>query len=199
VEYLGQGIRHILGGYDHLLFIGALVLTTATLLDLVKIVSAFTVAHSITLTLAAADVVRLPSHVVEPMIAASIVVVALFNVVRPDRSRDRTRLAMAFFFGLFHGLGFAGGLRDAMEGLPGPAISLAIVAFSAGVEIGHQTIVLPIFAGLAMIRRTSGGGAARWNALSVAVVRAGSTLISVAGMIYLVAALRSHATITRMG
>ena len=147
-QYIRCGIGHILTGYDHLLFVCALVLTAVTLLDLIKVISAFTLAHTITLVLSVLNIVRLPSHIVEPMIAGSIVFVALTNVISPRRSRGNLRVATAFFFGLFHGLGFAGGLLDAMDGLNGLAIGLAIGAFSLGVEIGHQMVVLPVFFGL---------------------------------------------------
>jgi hypothetical protein len=184
-DYLRHGILHILTGYDHLLFISALVLAVVTLWDLVKVVSAFTLAHSITLTLSVLDVVRLPERVVEPMIAASIVFVALQNVFWPQRSRGAARLGVAFFFGLFHGLGFAGGLLSAMEGMTGLAIGLAIVAFSLGVEIGHQVVVLPVFGVLRVLRARDGG-----TRLANGLFRYGSAAIVVAGMVYLVAALR---------
>src|SRR6185295_16683126 len=100
---------------------------------------------SITLTLSVLNLVRLPGHVVEPIIALSIVFVALQNVFWPEQTRGITRLAVAVFFGLFHGLGFAGGLLDAMQGMAGLTIGLAIVAFSLGVEIGHQVVVIPVF------------------------------------------------------
>ena len=82
--------------------------------DLVKVVTAFTAAHTITLTLSVLGVVRLGEHVVEPMIAASIVFVAVQNVAWPRSSRGWGRIAVAFAFGLFHGLGFAGGLQEAI-------------------------------------------------------------------------------------
>jgi HupE / UreJ protein len=184
-EYVHHGIMHILSGYDHLLFIAALALGVATLWDLVKVVSAFTVAHSITLTLSVFNIVRLPENIVEPMIAASIVFVALQNVIVPERSRGAGRLCVAFFFGLFHGLGFAGGLLSAMEGMAGLAVGLAILAFSAGVEIGHQMVVLPIFGALTTARRLAPPAAL----VPVRVVRYGSAGIFAAGMFYLVAAL----------
>ena len=106
-QYIRHGIAHILSGYDHLLFIGALVLAAVTFGDLIKVVTAFTLAHTLTLTLSVLNVVRLPSHVVEPMIAGSIVFVAASNLLWPKRSRGWMRLLTAFFFGLFHGLGFA--------------------------------------------------------------------------------------------
>jgi hydrogenase/urease accessory protein HupE len=188
-EYFQHGVWHILEGYDHLLFIAALVLATATLWDLIKVVTAFTLAHTLTLALSVLDVVRLPSSVVEPMIAASIVCVALANVVRPrPGARGGLLLASAFFFGLFHGLGFAGGLLDAMAGMPGIAVGVAILGFSLGVEAGHQAVVLPVFAGLKLLRSLRMEGASR-ERLVLGVVRLGSLLISVAGTVYLIAAL----------
>jgi hypothetical protein len=123
------------------------------------------------------------------MIASSIVFVALTNVFWPRRSRGNVRLATAFFFGLFHGLGFAGGLLDAMQGMSGLAVGVAVGAFSLGVEIGHQTVVLPIFFGLKFARRTVAEESSR-DRLSLALTRAGSVVISVAGTFYLIAALR---------
>ena len=183
-EYVHHGIWHILTGYDHLLFMAGLVLAVATLLDLVKVVTAFTLAHTVTLTLSVLDIVRLPSHIVEPMIAASIVFVAAQNIFFPAQSCGWTRLAVAFGFGLFHGLGFAGGLLDAMEGLPGMAVATAIVAFSLGVELGHQAIVLPLFFGLKSLRKNP-ALLARFP-----LPRYASAAVCFAGMYYLVAALR---------
>jgi len=183
-DYLRHGVLHILSGYDHLLFITALVLAVATLWDLVKVISVFTLAHSITLTLAVLNLVRLPAHIVEPVIAASIVVVALQNVVAPARSRGPGRLCLAFVFGLFHGLGFAGGLLSAMQGMAGLAVGLAILAFSAGVELGHQLIVVPVFCALKLVRGAHGPAAARTH-----VLRYGSAGIFVIGVLYLAAAL----------
>jgi hydrogenase/urease accessory protein HupE len=185
-DYIRHGVMHIPSGYDHLLFIAALALAVATLWDLVRIISAFTLAHSITLTLSVLNIVRLPSNIVEPMIAASIVFVALQNVIVPEKSRGAGRLLVAFFFGLFHGLGFAGGLLSAMEGMAGFAVGLAIVAFSLGVEIGHQMVVLPIFFGLKKLRDRTAPQAAQ---IPGRVLRYGSAGIVLAGMFYLVAAL----------
>lgn len=185
-DYIRHGVMHILSGYDHLLFIAALALAVATLWDLVGVISAFTLAHSITLTLSVLNVVRLPENIVEPMIAASIVFVALQNVIVPEKSRGAGRLLVAFFFGLFHGLGFAGGLLSAMEGMAGFAVGLAIVAFSAGVEVGHQMVVLPIFFGLKKLRDRAAPQAAR---IPGRVLRYASAGIFLAGMFYLIAAL----------
>ena len=184
-EYINHGVMHILSGYDHLLFIAALALAVATFWDLVRVISAFTLAHSLTLTLSVLNIVRLPSNIVEPMIAASIVFVALQNVIFPEKSRGAGRLCVAFFFGLFHGLGFAGGLLSAMEGMAGVAVGLAIIAFSLGVEIGHQMIVLPIFGALKATRRA----VPRGTEIPLRALRYGSAGIFLAGMFYLVSAI----------
>lgn len=179
-----HGIMHILAGYDHLLFMAVLVLAVSSLLDLVKVVTAFTLAHTVTLTLSVLNIVRLPSSIVEPVIAASIVFVAAQNVFFPSQSRGWTRLLVAFGFGLFHGLGFAGGLLDAMEGLPGLAVATAIVAFSLGVEIGHQAVVVPIFIGMKSLR----GELASMR--RSAIQRYASAAVCFAGIYYLIATLR---------
>ena len=184
-EYINHGVMHILSGYDHLLFIAALALAVATFWDLVRVISAFTLAHSLTLTLSVLNIVRLPSNIVEPMIAASIVFVALQNVIFPEKSRGAGRLCVAFFFGLFHGLGFAGGLLSAMQGMAGVAVGLAIIAFSLGVEIGHQMIVLPIFGALKATRRA----VPRGTEIPLRALRYGSAGIFLAGMFYLVSAI----------
>ena len=183
-EYVHHGILHILSGYDHLLFMSGLVLAVVSLLDLVKVVTAFTLAHTVTLTLSVLNIFRLPSHIVEPMIAASIVFVAAQNIFFPAQSRGWTRLLVAFGFGLFHGLGFAGGLLDAMEGMPGLAVATAIVAFSLGVELGHQAVVLPLFFGLKAMRKNPAA------MVRFPIPRYASALVCFAGMYYLVAALR---------
>ncbi len=186
--YACAGIEHILTGYDHLLFVSALVLAAGRLWDLIKIVTAFTLAHTLTLGLSVFNVVTLRSSIVEPMIAASIVFVALQNVVAPERSTGRLRLAIAFGFGLFHGLGFAGGLKEAMVDMPSVAVWVALVAFSLGVEIGHQIVVLPLFSLLSLARRCDRDASP--TALSARILRFGSLAILVAGAYYLIESLR---------
>lgn len=183
-DYGIHGIMHILSGWDHLLFMAGLVLAVTSFLDLVKVVTAFTIAHTVTLALSVLNIVRLPSSIVEPIIAASIVFVAVQNVFYPSQSRGWTRLMIAFGFGLFHGLGFAGGLLDAMEGLPGLAVATAIVAFSLGVEIGHQAVVIPLFVGLKSLRGD------RSSMQLSAIRRYASVAVCFAGIYYLIAALR---------
>ena len=184
--FVRHGVTHILTGYDHLLFVTALVLAVTSLWDLLKVITAFTLAHTITLALAALDLFRLPATIVEPMIAASIVVVAIQNVFWPKRSQGRSRLLVAFVFGLFHGLGFAGGLLDAMTDMQASGAAAAIAAFSVGVEIGHQLVVAPAYCAMRVLHRAQ----LAKTRPECFVKRYGSALISVAGMIYLVAALR---------
>lgn len=187
-DYVAHGIKHILTGYDHLLFISALVLAASRLWDLVKVVTAFTLAHTLTLTLSVFNVVTLSERIVEPMIAASIVFVAVQNIFWPNQARGWTRLAVAFAFGLFHGLGFAGGLKDAMGEMPSVALWAALMSFSIGVEIGHQVVVLPLFASIQ--------AAKKWNAeeprmeLAGRILKLGSCGISVAGVYFLIQAIR---------
>ena len=188
-DYFHHGLFHILTGYDHLLFVTALVLSVRSLWELVKVITAFTLAHSITLALSAFDLFRLPPPVVEPVIAGSIIFVALQNVFWPERTRDWTRLVVAFFFGLFHGLGFAGALLDAMQGLSSRALLLAILGFSAGVEAGHQIVVLPTFCALKLARGWR-HDSTQSEARTLLISRLGSAAISLAGMVYLAAALR---------
>jgi hydrogenase/urease accessory protein HupE len=181
--YFCHGVHHILTGYDHLLFVSILVLAAKTLWDLVKVVTAFTLAHSITLTLVALNLVHLPGWIVEPMIAASIVFVALQNLFWPESSRGCGRLAAAFFFGLFHGMGFAGGLLDVMRGLPRETAVLAILGFSVGVEAGHQVVLLPLYGFLRAARQLRRDDAERAK-LSMMLQRFGSAGVLVAGVYY---------------
>jgi len=119
--------------------------------QLVKVVLAFTVAHSLTLTLTALRLVQVPAAVVEPLIALSIVAISLENLLRPHSGQSALRLLTAFGFGLVHGLGFAGPLVQALEGAPPVALTVAILGFSAGVELGQQLLVLPLFFALTSV------------------------------------------------
>ena len=183
-DFFRHGVWHILTGYDHLLFVTALALAAMSWLDLVKVISAFTLAHTLTLVLAVLNVFRLPAHIVEPMIAASIVFVATQNVLFPRATRGWSRLGAAFGFGLFHGLGFAGGLLDAMAELPATALVSALSAFSLGVEVGHQCVVLPVFFVLMLVPKQAG------ESRRLAILQGGSILIAAGGTFFLVAALR---------
>ncbi|GLR88487.1 HupE/UreJ family protein [Bradyrhizobium iriomotense] len=145
-RYLVTGIEHIFLGYDHIAFLIAVMLWARRFIPVIKIVTAFTIAHSITLSLAALGVVIIPSRIVEPTIAASIVFVALENFLSRDIGR---RWQVAFAFGLVHGFGFASALQEI--GLPSDAVVPALAAFNVGVEIGQVAIVaivLPILIAL---------------------------------------------------
>jgi hydrogenase/urease accessory protein HupE len=187
-SFCWHGITHILTGYDHLLFIATLVLAAGCFWDLFKVVAAFTLAHGLTLTLSVLDIVRLPERIVEPMIAASIVYVAIENIFFPKRTRNWTRLGAAFFFGLFHGLGFAGGLLEAMQGMPGATIAIALIAFSIGVELGHQAVVVPLYTTISLLRTRQPDETARAR-FSDRIRLYASAAISIAGLFYFVAAL----------
>ena len=151
-QYLKDGIFHIWAGYDHILFLLALLLPAVLIRqagkwqpaphlggafkEVVKVVTAFTLAHSITLSLASLHIISLPSRLVESLIAASVIFAALNNLRGTVEGR---RWVMAFVFGLVHGFGFASVLADL--GLPQGALVLALVGFNAGVEVGQLTIV----------------------------------------------------------
>lgn len=187
--YLIHGIHHILTGYDHLLFLCALVLGAIGLWDLIKIVTAFTIAHSITLTLATFGLAHLPQTLVEPMIAASIVFVAVQNIVRPKQAGGNVRLAVAFFFGLFHGLGFAGGLLELMHAMPTTLIWFAILGFSFGVEAGNQLVLMPLYGALRWYktRQTRLNDSTSFHIFQ----RYASVAVAVAGIYYLYVAFQS--------
>jgi hydrogenase/urease accessory protein HupE len=142
-SFFRLGIEHILTGYDHLLFLGALLLRGGRLLSLFKIITAFTVAHSITLALAVLGLVAIPERLVECVIAASIVYVALENVFLRDAPSQRW--VVSFLFGLVHGFGFASALNPLH--LPPRHLALALLGFNLGVESGQALVVallLPI-------------------------------------------------------
>ncbi|MCH8952266.1 MAG: HupE/UreJ family protein [Proteobacteria bacterium] len=147
-RYLASGAEHLSTGYDHVAFLLALLLWARSVWAVVKVITAFTLSHSITLSLAALDLVSLPSAVVEPLIAASIVAVALENFF--DRRIER-RWRVAFFLGFIHGFGFAGALRDI--GLPQDALLIALAFFNIGVEIGQVAIVAIVVPLLLVIDR----------------------------------------------
>ena len=148
-EFLALGMEHIFTGYDHILFLLALIVVGGALLDLVKVVTAFTVAHTVTLVLAALEVVSLPSGLVEAAIALSIVAVASENLLFETRS-VRWRVLITFLFGLVHGFGFATILAE-ME-ITRDALLTALVCFNGGVELGQVAIVMLIYPVLRWLR-----------------------------------------------
>ena len=145
VEFLKLGIEHILTGYDHLLFLFSLLVITHSFWPALKIITFFTIAHSITLALASLNLVELSSSIVEPLIAATIIYVGVENIIRGDHPKGRGLLT--FFFGLIHGFGFAGVLREMGISTSGNDIIVPLFSFNLGVEIGQITvaaITLPI-------------------------------------------------------
>ena len=143
-QFILLGIEHILTGYDHLAFLLALLLAGGALVSAAKIISSFTLAHSITLALATLDVAHVPSRLVEPLIAASILYVGLENIFRGDLKR---RWLLTFAFGLIHGFGFATALREMGIGSSGGGVVIPLLSFNLGVELGQIAIaatVLPL-------------------------------------------------------
>lgn len=139
-RFLRLGIEHIFTGYDHLAFLLCLLVATSTLGSLVKVITSFTIAHSITLALATFSVVVLPTRITESAIAASIAYVAAENLLD---FRAMKRYYITFLFGLVHGFGFSSLLRE-MD-LPKSSLALSLFSFNAGVEIGQITFVILIF------------------------------------------------------
>ena len=136
VEYVRSGVEHIFIGIDHIAFLIGLLLWATRILPVVKVVTAFTLAHTVTLSLAVLDLVQVPARIVEPLIALTVIWVAVENFLSRD-IEHRWRLAMAL--GLIHGFGFASVLQE--YGLPPGAVGLALGAFNVGVELGQLGIV----------------------------------------------------------
>jgi hypothetical protein len=152
LDFVRLGVEHILTGYDHLLFLLALTAVARGFWSVVRIVTAFTLAHSVTLALATFGFVRIPDRIVEPLIAATIVWVALENLFAA--SPDRQRWMWSFGFGLVHGLGFASALGEL--DLKGAALVRGLVGFNVGVEIGQLIFVVIALPVLAMLSRGRG-------------------------------------------
>jgi hypothetical protein len=153
-RYGALGVEHILGGSDHLAFVLGLLLLVHGWWRLLETVTAFTVAHTLTLALAVLGVLRLPSAPVEALIAVSIVVVAVEALRAPEASptlAQRAPWLVAFLFGLMHGLGFAGALGEL--GLPPDHVPAALLAFNVGVEIGQVAFILVMLVPVQLSRR----------------------------------------------
>jgi hypothetical protein len=170
---LKMGIEHILSGADHLVFLLGLILVGGSLRSLVGVVTAFTFAHSITLALAALNVLTPSPRLIEPAIALSIAYVGVENLFVKDASR---RWRITFPFGLIHGFGFAAALREIA--LPRAQIPVALVSFNLGVEIG-QLGVLAVAVPLVIAAR-------RAPAFERRGVRAISSTIALAGVVLFV-------------
>ncbi len=143
--FLKLGVEHILTGYDHLLFLFALLIVTRNLMSALQVITCFTVAHSITLGVAAFDLVQVSSRIVEPLIAVTIIYVGLENIWKHGDPHGRWLLTFAF--GLIHGFGFASVLREMGIGVQAGGVAIPLLAFNLGVELGQiavAAVALPI-------------------------------------------------------
>lgn len=169
LQFVWLGMEHIFIGYDHILFLLGLIALGDSFKNLIKMVTAFTVAHSITLALAALEIVLIPDRLVESVIALSIVYIAVENFLI-DSSDERW--IITFIFGLMHGFGFAGVLREL--GLPTQGLVTSLISFNVGVEIGQIVIIALVFPLIYFLART------RWQrhfvfALSAVILAFGGT------------------------
>lgn len=173
VSFFFLGVEHILSGYDHLLFLLGLLLPGGGLLALTKIITAFTLAHSVTLSLAVLNLVALPDRLIEAVIALSIAAVAAENLfLQPTVTR---RWVVSFCFGLVHGFGFSSALREL--GLPTHGLLLSLFGFNAGVEAGQALVVAVALPLLVVLRHT------RWEKR---MVLSSSLAILVVGLVLFV-------------
>lgn len=171
-QFVREGVHHIFIGPDHILFIVGLLLLGGTLGRLLRIVTAFTIAHSITLVLATLNILSPPARVIEPAIALSIIFVGAHALLQLGDKRD-WRLLFAFCFGFVHGFGFANVLREMR--LPRAALGWSLFSFNVGVEIGQACIVLAVAPLLALLTRRSAIVAGRViTASAFGVIFAGS-------------------------
>ena len=164
LNFVGEGIKHIFLGLDHILFILTLILTVRTWRQLAIIVTSFTVAHSLTLIGATLGLVNLAAPVIEPAIAASVLFVAVDALVRPKAT---ARPALTFGFGLLHGFGLSEVLRDL--GLRGGEMASALLGFNVGVELGQLAIVGPLFPLVLLLQRRERAYTKTRQALCLAV------------------------------
>jgi len=167
-EFANLGVEHILIGYDHLAFLLALLLVARTSKEIIGVVSGFTVAHSITLSLAALGLVNPPGAIVEIAIAASIAYAGFENLVEPSAKR---RFVLTFVLGLIHGFGFAGVLTEL--GLPQGNLVAALLSFNVGVELGQLALVGLVFPLLMAARKSEKWRKKGVPALSIAIALLG--------------------------
>ena len=184
-QFFALGVRHILTGYDHLLFLFALLIACRGWRAVLGVITCFTVAHSITLALAGLDVVRLPARLVESLIAATIVAVAIENLARSapslalphggprERGSEVGRYILTFGFGLLHGFGFAMALREIGLGARGAPILRPLLGFNLGVEVGQLAVAAIALPALWQLRRVPVFARHGGRALSVAIAGVG--------------------------
>jgi hydrogenase/urease accessory protein HupE len=143
--FLKLGVEHILTGYDHLLFLFALLIVTRNFISALQVITCFTVAHSMTLGVATFDLMQVSSRIVEPLIAVTIIYVGVENVWKHGDPHGRWLLTFAF--GLIHGFGFASVLREMGVGAQAGGVAMPLLAFNLGVELGQiavAAVVLPL-------------------------------------------------------
>ncbi len=174
-KFVPAGVAHILVGPDHLLFLVGLLLLGGTIRQLVLVVSSFTLAHAITLSLAALNIVSSPTRIIEPALALSIVYVGADNLLA--RGGRDMRVWIAFAFGFIHGLGFANVLREL--DLPTRALGWSLVSFNVGLEIGQLMVVAAVGSLLGAVR-------SRNESVGRQVVFAGSVAVMVAGAFWFI-------------
>ncbi|MEO3747628.1 HupE/UreJ family protein [Plantactinospora sp. B5E13] len=178
-RFVRLGAEHLLFGLDHLLFLLALLLGAKRLRDVVEVATAFTLAHSVTLVLAAVGWVSVPGWIVEPLIALSIAFVAVDNLLSP---RTTHRLPVVFGFGLLHGLGFAGALR--VDGPLSVSTLTGLVSFNVGIELVQLAVIGLVFPGLLFLRRAATTPAAT-RVLTLGTVAA-TVAVAGAGLVWFV-------------
>ena len=171
-----MGVEHILTGYDHLIFLFGLLIAMSQFRATLWVITCFTLAHSVTLALAAFDLVRVPEQIVEPLIAATIIYVGVENLLRLDNATGRWRLAL--IFGLVHGLGFATDLKEKVGDMSGEKIVLPLMSFNLGVEVGQLAVAALVLPLIWWLRSQPG--------LRRSLVPSCSTLVVLAGAWWLV-------------
>jgi len=171
-SFLRLGIEHIWTGYDHLFFLAGLLIVCTNLRAVIGIVTSFTVAHAITLALAATDTVHLPGRVVDPLIAASIMFVGLENLYRRD-AEPKGRRIVAFIFGLVHGFGFADVLRGLGLGTHGNSLAVPLFGFNLGVELGQLAVAIVVLPIIWQLRKYPGFSRRGITVISGAVAATG--------------------------
>lgn len=174
IKFLPLGIEHIIFGYDHLLFLFALLLTVKSLGEIVKIVTSFTVAHSITLSLATLEIIQISTSLIEPLIALSIIFVGLENLFKKEQ---KNRWMLTYVFGLVHGFGFASALQEVGIG-KGFGVIEPLLSFNLGVEIGQVTVILLVLPLLWKLQKL--------QMFSTYFIPIGSCLVVIAGIYWLI-------------
>ncbi len=150
-QFFFLGATHLLGGYDHLLFLAGLLIVCRSLLKAFQMLTLFTIAHSVTLTLVTLDLIKAPGTVIEPAIAASIAYIGIENIFRPKADLS-WRGVLTFSFGLVHGLGFAGALKELGVGSGGSGVFRPLFFFSLGLEMTQLGVAVMVFPTLLWLR-----------------------------------------------